>query len=751
MEKIIKTGENSYIKFLPTYFITIIIPALFGLFLCYLILEIDKNNEIETIKSKLSERATDFMIKTTPLDYFKPHFSNLADKLIPYIESNAKKDEFFKYNLSQEIDDFNKKLNINIRYALFESNSLINEQALEDYEQRFFTYAWKSIHNIENADYKNRIVDQGQILGVDFNPEIMNNYSEYCLPTFSFGKKGLFYFKDSKNKNNGVIIFVEYSKTGLEIIEDKIKDYSTYEQPIIMYDIKSRSIKSSTLGHKAFTYSQINTEEFLDGIINKNILWKCFNSDDYKLLFGQIITQPHKYLYKFIFTSIIALILIVIISFFFFKNVSEKGGLYVSIRYKLIFIFALAIYMPTLSLWVLSHSTINYYRTSIENSVQKGMLDVLNKIDNDYKNKEEEIRDCFYKLDDYLRSFGGKEPPKKEEIEQKLQEIVGKEKKFREIFQWLDIWNINQTQIYTTSNNDSNSRIGEISRVIELLCLDKYCPDRLSYAGVKLNQSDIMIGNLLENPISGFSFIFERPRQITFHNFNEIGSYWFWNYYPDKTNPVSFCFGNTDCNDNIVSYFHSISKNRFSLNQTNLLLVNLHFSAQKFIPDTARNWKDLIELISLSNVNKTIEFSTVNYENKKYLCICKPGSLLRGCFSLCLYPTSEIDYQINKVRITIYYVIILLLIIAIFTGLLLAQNFITPIKELNNGLVALQKRETNYTIKIENNDELGQLGNTFNQMMQEIKDMLLAEAIQQCLIPTGEYKKDNYDCLIYNQ
>jgi serine phosphatase RsbU (regulator of sigma subunit) len=36
-------------------------------------------------------------------------------------------------------------------------------------------------------------------------------------------------------------------------------------------------------------------------------------------------------------------------------------------------------------------------------------------------------------------------------------------------------------------------------------------------------------------------------------------------------------------------------------------------------------------------------------------------------------------------------------------------------------------------------------------MMVDIKDMLLAGAVQQCLIPSGEYKIEGYDCVIYNQ
>jgi sigma-B regulation protein RsbU (phosphoserine phosphatase) len=94
---------------------------------------------------------------------------------------------------------------------------------------------------------------------------------------------------------------------------------------------------------------------------------------------------------------------------------------------------------------------------------------------------------------------------------------------------------------------------------------------------------------------------------------------------------------------------------------------------------------------------------------------------------------------------------ILLLLISVFTGSLLAKTFITPVKELSRGVIALRNRDTNTILKIENKDELGHLGQAFNQMMSDIKDMLLAGAVQQCLIPTGKYKMEGYDCVVYNQ
>ena len=98
---------------------------------------------------------------------------------------------------------------------------------------------------------------------------------------------------------------------------------------------------------------------------------------------------------------------------------------------------------------------------------------------------------------------------------------------------------------------------------MSLLCLDKFCPDRLTFAGIQLSQSDIFVGNLLMNPVLGFSAVFNRPKQLVFQNFEGSGVYWWWNYYPELDNPIGFCIGLVYCEEAIVSYFKSLNKKEF--------------------------------------------------------------------------------------------------------------------------------------------------------------------------------------------
>ena len=753
MESIGKIDKGSYKKILPTYLLLVFFPILFALLLYLFILRIDKNHEIEIIKSELSDRAANLMSKATALDYFKPHLEKLASQLFPFVENRPLKNGHFltSSEITKLIEDARKTVNENLRCALFDNDgNLICSEDLLNHEKRYFDFVWKNINNEGDFDYNGQKADRTRIVGRDFNLKILSGYSERCLPISSFGKLGVFYFKKTGIGNSGVIIFVEYNKTNLELIEAKIKDFASKEQPIILYDIAGKCIKTPTYGHKEIPYEQTESESFLTGFYAGDMVWRGVVSEEYKLLVGQKFPYI-EYVFKLILAIILFILLLSAASYFFFKNIANTDGIYISIRYKLMFIFVLAIYMPILGLWALSYTRLKDHRTALENNIKKGMLDVLNKIDNGYRNRETAIKNSYLKLDKYLHDFKGKKPPTSKEIEDKLREIVGRDQEVKSIFTWVDIRSIDQQQIYTTSSKYSNERFKRMARAISLLCLEKFCPDRLSHAHVKANQSDMFVGNLLENPVLGFSAAFERPGEIFVLTFEGVNFYWWWNYFPDEDNEIAFYICNTGTNYLTNSYFESLKNVRYTFENTIIKVVNFNYGTQAFIPDSKSNKKELLDLINVSNLSKSVETANIYYENNYYLCLCSPGGNLRNCFSLCMYPLSQIDYQIDKVRSSIYALMVLLLIISALTGSLLAKTVIIPIKELSRGLEALRKRETETRIEIENQDELGKLGQTFNQMMVDIKDMLLAGAVQQCLIPTGRYEADGYDCIVYNQ
>lgn len=742
-------NSSKYKKILPVFVLLVVIPAIFSFLLYLYILRIDKQHDIDSVKNKLSEKAVDFVSQTSPEKYFKPYFHRLSEKAIELVcympDSKESRAQFV-----QELENLRKKLSHDIRCVIFDKHGLLlNGEILTESESRFYQYMWSYAKRLSPMNYRDKRFDQLNTIGKELDMDILYDLNDECVGTFNLGKRGVLYILQGQEKS-GVIVFVEHHLDYQEIMKNMIKQNSTSEEPIVMYTSTDKSQGFAVTQNNQYSYEQICSEEFINGVFDKNHIWKSFDFKDYRLLLGQEFTQNTTYRQKQWIAAFVTILLLIIAGILYFKNFAGTDGIKISIRYKLIFIFSLAVYIPAFALWALSYGGLQDHRTVLENDIKKGMQDILLKIDNDYTSVVETVTQKFKELDKKLAEFSGKPVPTKNEITKILQTIT-KGEDISYFFNWLDIRTIDQQQIYTTHAREANDRLLRVGRVISMLCLEKYCPERLTAAGIKKTQSDILIGDFLDSPVLGFSGLFERPSSLYFLDFDGSGVYWWWNYFPDQNNKIAFYICNSAIRESSSIYFKALQNRRFTLGNTALKIVSHNYNVLRYFPESAQDEPDIQTVINTSNINKTYESAVINYQNNRYLCFCIPGTKLKECFVLCLYPIYEIDYKIEKTKSTIYALMIMLLAISILTGLLLSNTFIVPVNELNRGLNALRMRDTETKINITNKDELGNLGTAFNQMMSDIKDMLMAGAIQQCLIPTGEFSIPGYDYLIYNR
>jgi serine phosphatase RsbU (regulator of sigma subunit) len=191
-------------------------------------------------------------------------------------------------------------------------------------------------------------------------------------------------------------------------------------------------------------------------------------------------------------------------------------------------------------------------------------------------------------------------------------------------------------------------------------------------------------------------------------------------------------------------------KRRFSIGNASLRIFARSSYYKTWIPEYSEVDEQVKKLISASRMESRIVTSTIQYDNRPYLAACFPGIKLRDIYLICLYPLDEISNQISKLRNQIGIGAILILCFSVLTGLLLTETFLMPIGELQTGLEALRKRDSEHRVVIDNKDELGELGETFNQMMEEVKEMLLAAAVQQCLIPQELPEVSGYQIDLFN-
>jgi serine phosphatase RsbU (regulator of sigma subunit) len=318
-------------------------------------------------------------------------------------------------------------------------------------------------------------------------------------------------------------------------------------------------------------------------------------------------------------------------------------------------------------------------------------------------------------------------------------------------FNWLEARNSKSKQLFSTSNDSANERIENLNKVMSKISLEKFIPDRAKPKTQITNQAEFIIRTMLENPIIGFSSFFETPGKLKKMNFEGTDLYWYWNYIKDPKAKVAYICGNISLDQAIREYIDKISKNRFSLGNTSLR-VKFYYSIENRWLDSEFKATDICQaMVKHSQITDQAINSKILLKNQKYLAVTFPGKKLKNLQILCLFPNKQIDLRISQMKTNIYIGVILILVVAILTGLLLTNSFLAPVGMLNQGIKALHRRETSFRLTIESSDELGELGEMFNQMMEEVNEMLLAGATQQCLIPKELPKIPGYELTLFNK
>jgi serine phosphatase RsbU (regulator of sigma subunit) len=386
----------------------------------------------------------------------------------------------------------------------------------------------------------------------------------------------------------------------------------------------------------------------------------------------------------------------------------------------------------------------------LENQARKGMLDVLYKLDSDFTKKEEEMLATFNRLYED-RSWQKNFSDNWFRNDKMIKVAAGVPLEGENFFNWLEIRDSKLDQIFSTARGASNERIKALNRVMAQISLEKFVPQLLAPHKKKIRQSDFIIRNVIENPALGFNHFFEVPGQLVQMEFEGAFLYWYWNYYKNPVGEVVYLGGNTRIQFNISDYLQKALQQRYSIDNQALILTSFSPNEQKWIPMSYADKPELANLNRLTALQNRITSAKIKLDGRLYMAICFPGIKMREVFVTCLYPCREIDFMIETLRKHIYFGMLLILIVAVLTGLLLTHAFLKPLGELNQGLLALHDRQTEFRVNITNKDEFGDLGETFNQMMVEVKEMLLAGAVQQCLIPSQPPDIPGYELIVYNQ
>lgn len=749
-----KQHRPDLVRFVFAGTLLVIIPVLCSLLLVLNIIDGQKELAHHNAASQIEARARDLFANLDAGAFFTPHFQKMAAEILPGLEQfNSAATPDRAASLHKLVKSCYQKTTASVgqdfQLFVFDSGGRLVDMGLAPEKlQAPMQYLWKALHHEPGVNRHGRRPELAHILGKEFRISAAEKENDRCLTTDNFGIAGLLYHRRTQSGKFGVIAFAELSSDSRAILADTVKRLNSPESPVLLRsDAGDAATEQTALPVKdLFARAERTAPE---AFLHENHLWKQFSGGAAPLLIGQPFSHSFFLLLRLV-TIFAAALLASAGLLHLYRCFFSQKAFWMSIRIKLVGIFLFAVYLPILGLFMLGYNGLQDRRTVLENEARKSILDLLLEIDSGFVKKERQIHATF---EEFYRNTGWQKSLNQsyEELNAAIRLYNGTKPGENNYFNWFDIRDIQQNQLYSSSIGEANDRIKAMGRTMSLISLEKVMPQRLQQAGVKLRQSDLVLVNLLENPILGFSNFFEQPGRLLPMDFEGSRLYWYWNYYDAPESPVAYIGGNTTAQSNIVRYLHEILKKRYSLGHTALKLAAFMPAENLWFGIDPTHEGKLQNLFRVSMRSARVEEAAIDFQGSEYLATCLPGVKLYRFYLACLFPLAEIDASIENLRSQIYLGVAFILIIAVLTGLLLSKTFLQPIAEIDQGLQALRRRDTNFRLMIENQDELGELGQTFNQMMVEIKEMLLAGAVQQCLISTACPAIKGFESLIYNR
>lgn len=730
-------------RFILIGVLLVLTPAFFSLFLgLHLINSFEKDFYADK-QAQLEGRARTFVTNLDSELFFLPIFRNLSTAILTLQHSENDK---FKTLIQSAFAEAGQTFSL----MVFNHEGPTAFTNITDPETfNVFEYIWRFAHNKSDAEeFKRQKGVVGKVLGRDFHPRLVRDSNDICHPLANHGKQGLLYHYKQEQNGAGVLIHLEITRDPASIVKQLAKLSSSAENPILLGTGSQEISKEIDINEDIIKVLALSGEKQHQIFRGDGFLWQHQLAKEVPLFFGQRIDPPNYPLSRLIVCGFFILITFFSLSYLF-RSMFSGGSQRISIRYKLVALFVFAVYLPVLGLFLLGYNGLANRRTVLENNVSKAVQDLLFKIDSEFSVKEEEILAIFTRLYENT-SWQNQITDDWDAAELVIRKAAKVPLTGENFFNHLDMRNLQQQQVFSTNQGDSNDRTKEVNRIISLISLEKHLPDQLPKNNLT-RQSDLILKNMMENPVLGFTSFYEQPGKLVQMEFEGSSFYWYWNFYPKNNEKIAYIYGNTRIAYNVVNYLQSIFNKRLNIGNTALKLVAHYPTTKLWLPEGADQEKDLLNLNKLAEVNAAVETARISFAGQRYMATCLPGLKLKKAFLTCLYPEAEIDDKINTLRQQIYMGVILILIISILTGLLLSKTFLQPVSELNLGLKALHQRNIDFRVQIENQDELGELGKTFNQMMEEVKEMFLAGAVQQCLIPATALEMPGYDSVIYNK
>ena len=708
-----------------------VLPLVATLFLGHEIINIEQNkniielstkldNTLKDIESEISEES--FLLKVARGAWYTynknsrdyDHFWNYYNKLCRYLKSEP---DLYLFN---------------------ENGKIVNPQSQKLKSRFLASKLWVAIDS--SYEEKENIVSKYKkqfksFLGNEFTLGIFLDNCNQLIPIILNAETGYLYWVNStKNPKEGILMIFWNTPSFDFRMSQILKRYSSeLDDFFIMNSQKEIQTFFNNKKNKSQNYKNIYTKtvhtNHKDYYADTNSrLWRFTEFGNISLL---ACSKSNSNLFaslKLFYNLFISFLSIVILLFYFWAIKQNIGS--ISIRTKLITIFLIAVLTPVLGFTFLGYQYISDIRDNLRNQIRNESRKILLNIDRELGNSGNVFRDDFKKMVQDFQHY---------DEDEKIRKF------FKESIRNNDLVEIDRRLASDASlikqlvNNVTFESLNVFTDPFSKCCID------VAYNKNLMDGVDPVIKNAMLSPEGSMASFWDRPDNVQDFVFgpNEFYLYWCISKTEKYGDEYFFIFRNYN------KVMHDHLQQRLEQCKTNpiekdYLIYAFNNRKEEWFPNNSfeANLKSYSKRIKY--MGKPIE-TEININSKDYLLVGITGGKLRGYSLYALYPYENIR---KKVLETTYYILVcifLFFVIAISIGYMISNVFLNPVKQLEKGVNAINTRNTQFRMALLQNDEFGDLAESFNKVIGNLKEIELAKYIQEALLPKKLPQIDGYE------
>lgn len=414
----------------------------------------------------------------------------------------------------------------------------------------------------------------------------------------------------------------------------------------------------------------------------------------------------------------------------------RSRALYISIRVKLMVLFLTAVASPIMGFIYLGYSYLDDRQQNLHAAIANQSRKLLFTLDESFKGIGANFLDDFFSLSRRVANS----------IDDDFNRDVLARIEANELIS-VELRDTSNAEIsYFTQNEMYFEGMREVSDAFSRFCIDTVLGSRLADA------VDPILEMVVRSPEAGMSFFFSRPGEVHKMEFGPVPLFLFWDIFKNSENRQVYVYIVQSANRLLRRLMRQQLKSNLQEKASfPFVLAASHRKTEEWLPfriKSAPGLQDFSNRVFFSD--QPVE-TLIKIKGEDYILTGQKGKNTRDYAFYAFYPMKIITDDIARQRRMLLAGIFLFLIVALLTGWLLSDTFLSPVARLGEGVAAIKNRDHSFRIETSQKDEFGDLALSFNHMIADLKEMQLAKDVQESLLPSSPPVIPGYDVSFANR